>query len=527
MTKKTYVPRGKREEEFVVNREMKESMRRDVALFAEKIRAFEAGEVDKKEYKGFSGGYGSYAQRNGGNMLRLRMAGGRLTKERLAFLADGVEAYHIERMKLTTCQTVQLHNLSAEATIDLMEKAVDVDIITRGGGGDFTRNAMASPLSGVEQGEYFDVMPWAEAAGEYMLGLVRELHMPRKLKVSFSNGPANETHATFRDLGFVAREDGAFDVYCAGGLGPNPKMGVKVVERLAPADVLACIDAMIQVFTVFGNYENRARSRTRYLQETLGVEGLKEEYVKALAEKLQTSPKLDVKPVVVDKTADGQIEDPRVIPQKQTGLYAVKYHPKGGNLPPEKPRQLYNIIKDMPLTEGRIAPGGTLYFINLTAEEAKTVLAATADSAVSDFQCSVACIGGTICSTGIRDSQGLLAAMLAAVEEADLPDDALPTVHVSGCPSSCGTHQIGTLGFQGAARFVDGKPHSAFVLTLRGREKQGEEAFGEVIGILLEEEIPAFMVELGKAVAASGLDFHTWLKQCEEQFHTIVAKYIG
>ena len=54
-------------------------------------------------------------------MLRLRMAGGRLTKERLAYLADSVEAYHIDRMKLTTCQTVQFHNLSAEATIDLMD----------------------------------------------------------------------------------------------------------------------------------------------------------------------------------------------------------------------------------------------------------------------------------------------------------------------------------------------------------------------------------------------------------------------
>ena len=40
----------------------------------------------------------------------------------------------------------------------------------------------------------------------------------RKLKVGFSNGPANETHATFRDLGFVGREDGNFDVYSAGGL---------------------------------------------------------------------------------------------------------------------------------------------------------------------------------------------------------------------------------------------------------------------------------------------------------------------
>ena len=82
--------------------ELKELMRSDIALFAEKIKAFEAGEVDKKAYKGFSGGFGSYAQRNGGNMLRLRMAGGRLTKERLAFLADSVEAYQIDLLKLTT-----------------------------------------------------------------------------------------------------------------------------------------------------------------------------------------------------------------------------------------------------------------------------------------------------------------------------------------------------------------------------------------------------------------------------------------
>ncbi|MBQ7871406.1 MAG: nitrite/sulfite reductase [Oscillospiraceae bacterium] len=290
-----------------MDQKLKEIMRNDIALFAEKINAFDAGEVDKKAYKGFSGGFGSYAQRNGGNMLRLRMAGGRLTKERLKYLADSVEEYNIDRMKLTTCQTIQFHNLPSQATIELMEKAIDVDIITRGGGGDFTRNTMASPLSGVEVGEYFDVMPWAEAAGEYMLTLVRELHMPRKLKVCFSNSPANVTHATFRDLGFAAREDGKFDVYCAGGLGPNPKLGVKVVEALEPEHVPACIDAMIQVFCQFGNYENRAKARTRYLQETLGEDGLKEEFNKALVQKLESSPKLSVQPIVVDKAPMGQI----------------------------------------------------------------------------------------------------------------------------------------------------------------------------------------------------------------------------
>ena len=33
------------------------------------------------------------------------------------------------------------------------------------------RNVMCSPLSGVEKDEYFDVVPWAEAAGEYLLSV--------------------------------------------------------------------------------------------------------------------------------------------------------------------------------------------------------------------------------------------------------------------------------------------------------------------------------------------------------------------
>lgn len=59
----------------------------------------------------------------------------------------------------------------------------------------------------------------------------------RKLKVCFSNSPANLPHATYRDLGFAARADGRFDVYSAGGLGNNPRFGVKTVVQ--PIDMLA------------------------------------------------------------------------------------------------------------------------------------------------------------------------------------------------------------------------------------------------------------------------------------------------
>ena len=41
-----------------MNRDLREQMRAEIPAFAEKLRAFEAGEVDKKTYKGFSGGFG-------------------------------------------------------------------------------------------------------------------------------------------------------------------------------------------------------------------------------------------------------------------------------------------------------------------------------------------------------------------------------------------------------------------------------------------------------------------------------------
>ena len=89
-------------------------------------------------------------------------------------------------------------------------------------------------------GEYFDVLPYAEAVSDYLLKNADKVTMPRKLKVGFSNSPANVTHATFRDLGFVAAEDGTFTVYSAGGLGNNPRMGVKVAENVAVTDPVLC-----------------------------------------------------------------------------------------------------------------------------------------------------------------------------------------------------------------------------------------------------------------------------------------------
>lgn len=504
-----------------------QEFREDLAQFREMTDKFYAGEVSTKEYKGFSGGFGSYAQKGGkASMLRLRIPGGRMTKEKLKFVADAIAEYDVKKVHFTTCQTVQFHDLDGKTACEIMEKAMDVGIITRGGGGDFPRNVMVSPLSGVEKGEHFDVMPYAEAVSDYLLRMIKAVRMPRKLKVGFSNSPANETHATFRDLGFVAKADGTFTVYSAGGLGNNPRMGVKVAEKVQPSELLYYVKAMIETFLAYGNYENRGKARTRYMQEKLGTEGYRKAFLDKLAwvrekEKLE----LSATPAPVKKTGDQTaVSGARIIAQKQEGLYAVAWHPLGGVPQVSKFAELYDVIKEMEAAELRIGPDETVYIINLNGDEAKKVLEATADGAQNLFETSVSCIGSTICQIGLRDSQGALAAVIDEVKKHAFADGVLPRIHISGCTSSCGTHQIGTLGFHGGVKKIDGVVEPAFTFHVNGSDQEGEERFGETWGMMLQKDMPSFFVELGETVQAENTTFAEWFT--EEKLRKVAEKYL-
>lgn len=505
---------------------LKKQFQEKINQFADQSAAFQAGRLDRKTYKGMSGGMGSYAQRDPHlHMLRLRTVGGCVDLEKLKFIADAVEKYHVRRLKMTTCQTLQLHDLPAEALAPLIQSALEHGIVTLGGGGDHPRSVMASPLSGVERGEAFDVLPCAKAASDYLVSRLPDLHLPRKLKVAFSNSPKNETHVTFRDLGFAAQPDGTFRVFCAGGLGPNPKLGVCVEEHAAPSQVLCYIDAMLRVFTAFGNYENRARARTRYLQDTLGPEALRTEFSRALALSRMHTPVVSLTVPTLQKQPDGEALGERVIAQKQPGLYAVSYHPAGGHLPPEIPGALCVALAGTSHTQVRIGPDGTLYVINLTGREVPAVLRATEEGAVTAFERSVSCVGASVCQQGVGDSQKLLAAMLEAVQPWHFPDGVLPTVRISGCPSSCGCHQVSSLGFAGSVKMIGQTARPAFTLYAGGRERLGQECFGEKLGVLLEDDIPAFMIRLGQTVQASDMTYDRWAESHREELNALVAAF--
>ena len=81
-----------------------------------------------------------------------------------------------------------------------MEEAIDHNLYTRGGGGNFLRNVSLSVLSGVEKNEVFDVTDFALEVGKYLMNQITEYKLPRKLKIAFSSSDKDEANATLNDL---------------------------------------------------------------------------------------------------------------------------------------------------------------------------------------------------------------------------------------------------------------------------------------------------------------------------------------
>ena len=216
----------------------------------------------------------------------------------------------------------------------------------------------------------------------------------------------------------------------------------------------------------------------------------------------------------------------RVYTQKQPGLYSVHCHPVGGTPDPSLFVNLYKAICEIPGAELRLCPDESFYVINCREEDLEAVLHVTEDSAKTIFEESVACIGAHVCQQGIRDSQGLLQKLVGMERNEQFADGILPKIHISGCPSSCGTHQIGVIGFRGGAKTIDKVLKPAFNLYINGSDIQGQERMGEEVGTLLEEQIPDFLCALGHAVSDSGMDFDTWFAKNPEGIKAIAASFL-
>ena len=115
--------------------------------------------------------------------------------------------------------------------------------------------------------------------------------------------------------------------------------------------------------------------------------------------------------------------------------------------------------------------------------------------------------------------------MLEAVRPYHFQDGVLPQVRISGCPSSCGCHSIAGLGFAGSVKLVDKVAHPAFSVFAGGNELQLQECLGEKLGVMLERDIPAFMIRLGQLIQAENTTFERWFPSHRKQLIDLASEF--
>jgi sulfite reductase (ferredoxin) len=100
---------------------LSQEFRQDIQDFKKTADQFFNHEMSTKEYKGISGGYGTYAQADPSlSMLRLRFTGGRVSPAQMKCIANKLRQHDISLLHFTTCQCIQLHNLSKDVLLDTM-----------------------------------------------------------------------------------------------------------------------------------------------------------------------------------------------------------------------------------------------------------------------------------------------------------------------------------------------------------------------------------------------------------------------
>lgn len=494
---------------------------------------FLENKVSKMDFKKASGGMGVYAHRNKKEfMIRLRIPSGIASKENLKLIYDFAHRYNLKGIHFTTRQAVQLHGIHIDGICDIMKEGIENGLYSRGAGGNFPRNVAISPLSGVEKNEAFDVSSYALAVGEHFLNKVYTYKLPRKLKVSFSSNDKDEPHVTVVDLGFLAVKENQkkyFKVYFGGGLGRNPKLSVQFPELIDPEDVLYHIEAMTSMFIAEGDYNNSGKARIRYILDRMGEEQFINCYKKHLeAVTSKENLKLSIKEKIYTKPGiETNVNHPRLFSQKQPGLYSVYIHPVGGLLFLEDLKLLLDETETIEDLEIRLSLTEGVYVRNLNGKEAEKLLKATEHiGGNTKLEYSVSCIGVPICQMGVLETQKTLRDIIDYFNKNNLKKDILPEVHLSGCPNSCGVHEIGKIGLCGKMKRIDDKLQNVFELHLNGDLGIDKTKLSEYNGDILQEKVPEFLYELAVKIDKSGENFSEYIVNHKKSVDEILNNYV-
>ena len=435
-------------------------------------------------------------------MVRIKIPAGQIYPYQLEKIAQLSEMYSIGSAHVSTRENVQLHWVVLEDVSEIMHGLADVGLTSREACGNTVRNVMCSPLSGVCNDEEFDATPYAIATARFLLRNPLNQSLPRKFKFNFS---CCEKHGMTRivDVGLIPQirklddktKQHGFKIFLGGGLGNKSFVGHQLEDFTPEEDLLYTSIAVLQIFDRIGDRKNMARNRMRYLVNEMGWDKfknlvLKERTIVRATQSVIIRLNIDKKsneikrPISVS-SENGSIPDgyarwlkTTTYKQKQEGYTAVFVALESGDITANQLRAMADITKDFS-AEGFARNGFSQDIILRYVHESdlpklysRLLEVGLANSGSLTMASAVGCSGTSSCNLALTNSHRLAKEIQRKFLELKLDDDddlRDATIKISGCPNSCGQHEIATIGFFGGGARVGKDMYPNYSMSLGGR----------------------------------------------------------
>lgn len=449
----------------------------DVQSYKQALSRFLSGQLSSAMFKAHRVPMGIYEQRKANTyMIRIRIPAGLVWPGQLERIAGLCSEFGNGSAHITTRQDIQIHDVSIEDTARIIDDLLEVGLTTRGGGGNTVRNCTTCPRSGVCKKEAFDVTAHAIALTEYMLQFPGSFNLPRKFKIVLSGCSRDCGFASVADLGFFAKIDSqgpGFAVYAAGGLGPNPAVGIQIERFVDQHQIFLVAQAVKAVFDLHGDRLNRHRARFRYVLARLGPDQLIDEYVnqkqRLLSEGLPGNvPDLDLiarELTVVRKPGYGNgtsVLPLDLLPEKANGYYTIRIAIPDGDIPASDLASVARIAENFCVGQVRTTQDQDLLLLSVPSTSLSALSGELQRLSIWPLGHGpariVSCAGASTCKLGLCMSRNLAAAIRNSLQQIALVPKVKPkAIRISGCPNSCGQHLIADIGLAGkACRTPDG-----------------------------------------------------------------------
>jgi len=438
-------------------------------------------------------------------MIRIR-AGGVIDTDAALGLADIADEFARGWIHLTTRQQVQLHHVQARDVATVLGRLHSLGLVTRSSCGHTMRGVMWCPEAGVGLEEPFDCSHDARDAQDSILARtpLLDTQMPQRINIAFGGCTSCRENALVNDMGFVSKVGPAgalgYELWLGGSLGKStPTLAFKAIDFLPRSDVRAAVNALFDLFIRYGDFEQPARARLKFLIRKMGRErflGLfNQELAKALArqwpEPTQLSLPLSSSIASILTQAPEGGWGSGVRPQRVPGWAMVTVNAPLGDLDTEDWRILTTLASDLADENLYLTPNQNVMLRHVPLDAVPLIREVLQSvglglEGADQSQDVRVCTGGPVCLLAITPSQRVGAELL---EHPALHRNSGLRVHISGCPNACSQHQIADIGFSGGKVTIAGVPVLGYQVWLGGDLRLG--AIAQVVGRVSQADVYA------------------------------------